>query len=100
MFSINERMSSFVDDYSWESKVKVRREARNNELYEDRQCVGHHTLSFFSFFYAFPFILFFFFFPPPPHNVIDKTSADFLSAHSLVTHYRARGAGDFARIPG
>lgn len=47
MFSINERMSSFVDDYSWESKVKVRREARNNELYEDRQCVGHrvHTLS-------------------------------------------------------
>lgn len=45
MFSINERMSSFVDDYSWESKVKVRREARNNELYEDRQCVVYtHSL--------------------------------------------------------
>lgn len=53
--------------------------------------VGRNTLSLFLLRFSFDIIPF----PLPSsraHNVIDKTSADFLSAHSLVTHYRASAA--------
>lgn len=54
--------------------------------------VGRNTLSLFLLRFSLDIIPF----PLPSsscaHNVIDKTSADFLSAHSLVTHYRASAA--------